>query len=159
MVSPQHCWVQLLLMRSGKSELLIPWTWGQIPMLTSWSLRIPSSRSERRCWELVLRPLFGQWVSCRTCNVLFPWCVRAGTWAFAGQVPLVVPRIFPVHLSHSCCLVVRLVIHWSLPRALLYAPCSPVATGCSTSVDVVFVPGAGGALQLSMPAAFNSSVA
>ena len=47
---------------------------------------------------------------------------------------------------------------YSLPAALLYALCSSVVSGCSTSVDVVFVPGAGDSLQLSMPASFNSSV-
>ena len=50
------------------------------------------------------------------------------------------------------------VIHCSLPTALLYTLRSSVVSGCSTSVDVAFVPGAGDALQLSMSASFNSSV-
>ena len=51
------------------------------------------------------------------------------------------------------------VIHCSLPTALLYALCSSVVSGCSTSDDVAFVPSAGDALQLSVSASFNSSVA
>ena len=49
------------------------------------------------------------------------------------------------------------VIHCSLPTAPLYALGSSCVSACSTPVDVDFVPGAGGALQLRMSASFDSS--